>query len=211
MSKGQTTVKPLYYERQSLFGSQNALSLMNKPITERRGSLDMLFSRRLSTGFGNSNFNTFYNPTHEVANEMGKGFFSSSEIKKKRKPSNMVAFGGQINDFEEHHLAQQRRLSLMSTFSDFDEYMGLDQNPTRRSQTRVGEIRLNPNLSAETVRKNLEAFAFAMEKSRKSQQDIHDWDRKMGLKRSHSKTMRMTMRSRKKLKAMLKKDINTLC
>lgn len=50
-----------------------------------------------------------------------------------------------------------------------------------------------------------EAFAAAMAQSHKSQQALHDWDKKMGLKRSHSKTMRLSMRSRKKLKGMLKK------
>ena len=48
-------------------------------------------------------------------------------------------------------------------------------------------------------------FVVAMDKSVSSQQDIHDWDRKMGLKRSHSKTMRLSMRSRKKLTALLMK------
>jgi hypothetical protein len=51
------------------------------------------------------------------------------------------------------------------------------------------------------------AFTTSMEKSAKSQQDIHDWDRKMGLKRSHSKTMRQSSRSRKKLRAILKKEM----
>jgi len=43
-------------------------------------------------------------------------------------------------------------------------------------------------------------FALAMEKSAKSQQDIHKWDRMMGLKRSHSKTMRLSRKSRSELK-----------
>jgi len=53
-------------------------------------------------------------------------------------------------------------------------------------------------------------FSTAMEKSQKSQQDIHDWDRKMGLKRSHSKTMRLSSRSRKQLRAILKAEINSM-
>lgn len=57
------------------------------------------------------------------------------------------------------------------------------------------------------TKKKLMSLSTAMEKSQQSQQDIHDWDRKMGLKRSHSKTMRLSMRSRKKLRAMLKKQI----
>jgi len=39
----------------------------------------------------------------------------------------------------------------------------------------------------------------SMEKSKASQIAIHDWDRKMGLRRSHSQTMRNSSRSRKKL------------
>jgi hypothetical protein len=54
------------------------------------------------------------------------------------------------------------------------------------------------------------AFTTSMENSAKSQQDIHDWDRKMGLKRSHSKTMRQSSRSRKKLRAILKKEMSAM-
>jgi hypothetical protein len=53
----------------------------------------------------------------------------------------------------------------------------------------------------------MENFNKSMEHSQKSQQDIHDWDRKMGLKRSHSKTMRLSSRSRKKLRSIVKKEI----
>ena len=63
-----------------------------------------------------------------------------------------------------------------------------------------------PGLSASKMNQVMEAFCEAMAQSHKSQQAIHDWDRKMGLKRSHSKTMRQTMRSRKKIKSMLKKS-----
>lgn len=63
-----------------------------------------------------------------------------------------------------------------------------------------------PGLSASKMNQVMEAFCETMALSHKSQQAIHDWDRKMGLKRSHSKTMRQTMRSRKKLKSMLKKS-----
>lgn len=62
----------------------------------------------------------------------------------------------------------------------------------------------------EQVKEQLESFQSAMGHSLKSQQQIHDWDRKMGLKRSHSKTMRLSMRSRKRLSEILKKDIRRL-
>jgi hypothetical protein len=50
----------------------------------------------------------------------------------------------------------------------------------------------------------------AMAETQKTQQSIHDWDRKMGLKRSHSKTMRLSQRSRKKLRQQIKKDITSI-
>ena len=70
--------------------------------------------------------------------------------------------------------------------------------------------RYAPILDPIVTREMMVSLADVMEKSQKSQQDIHDWDKKMGLKRSHSKTMRLSMRSRKKLRAMLKKKINKL-
>ena len=42
-----------------------------------------------------------------------------------------------------------------------------------------------------------------MKLSRESQQALHDWDKSMGLRKSHSKTMRASSRSRKKLQEML--------
>jgi len=65
-------------------------------------------------------------------------------------------------------------------------------------------------IDADKLKESIEKFTKAMELSQKSQQAIHDWDRKMGLKRSHSKTMRQSSRSRKKLKTSLKKDMNSL-
>ena len=47
-----------------------------------------------------------------------------------------------------------------------------------------------------------DALGSSMKASQDSQQSIHDWDRKMGLRRSHSKTMRASSRSRKKLQEM---------
>jgi hypothetical protein len=56
------------------------------------------------------------------------------------------------------------------------------------------------------VKEAIDSFTDSMTKSMRSQQAIHDWDRKMGLKRSHSKTMRLSMRSRKRVKLLLKKE-----
>jgi len=53
------------------------------------------------------------------------------------------------------------------------------------------------------VDRKVKTLSEALEKTSKSQQEIQKWDRKMGLKRSHSKTMTMSMQSRKKLKKAL--------
>jgi hypothetical protein len=72
------------------------------------------------------------------------------------------------------------------------------------------KIQFDPSIDLPTLKVKIEQFAYAMDQSSKSQQDIHDWDRKMGLKRSHSKTMRLSMRSRKKLRAVMKKEMITI-
>jgi hypothetical protein len=121
-----------------------------------------------------------------------------------------------------------RRLSLLSSMSgavaagdeDFDsDFDNLETNPFKggpksemmtTSTTVPSPIQIDPNIPTSKVHENLAKFVNSMDDSTKSQQGIHDWDRKMGLKRSHSKTMRLTMRSRKRLRQLLKKDINSL-
>lgn len=53
----------------------------------------------------------------------------------------------------------------------------------------------------------LVALDQAMARSQESQLAIHNWDKQMGLKRSHSKTMRLSSRSRKKIRSFLKREI----
>merc|ERR1712232_953732 len=60
---------------------------------------------------------------------------------------------------------------------------------------------------AKKIRIQIESFDAAMRQSFKTQQRIHRWDRKMGLRRSHSKTMRLSMKSRKRLHKLLQRDI----
>jgi len=50
-----------------------------------------------------------------------------------------------------------------------------------------------------TAYRKIFSLGQAMKSSEKSQTTIHEWDKKMGLRRSHSKTMRNSMRSRKLL------------
>ena len=63
-----------------------------------------------------------------------------------------------------------------------------------------------PALSKE----NIDSFQKSMDSSVKSQQEIQVWDKKMGLKRSHSATMTKTTRSRKNLRRLLEKHMVAL-
>lgn len=101
--------------------------------------------------------------------------------------------------------------SVMSDV-DGDDDGGGDDDDDNMALMRFGPILEceHPGLVASEIKEVMEAFAESMVQSQMSQQSIHDWDKKMGLKRSHSKTMRLSMRSRKKLKAMVKKGINAI-
>lgn len=107
---------------------------------------------------------------------------------------------------------KQRRLSFQSmenfeTCTDLlDDDLLLNFIPEPSDVANSQPAKCDPK----EAKKLMEALSSAMEKSQKSQQDIHDWDREMGLKRSHSKTMRLSTRSRKRLRAMLKKQVNAL-
>lgn len=114
---------------------------------------------------------------------------------------------GTSTDFE---LEYSNTTSPTGAEDDAEPYPILQTAAMPASPRRRTLIRMNPSLPSSVVRENLANFVEAMDYSIRSQQDIHAWDRKMGLKRSHSKTMRLTMRSRKKLRQFLKKDINVL-
>lgn len=86
-----------------------------------------------------------------------------------------------------------------------------DQKPAaaqrrRKSTTEANDKESSTESSEPFIDvKELRKFADVLEKSVRSQQEIQKWDRKMGLKRSHSKTMTMSMQSRKKLKNLITK------
>lgn len=202
-------------KRGSIVGSSDPLSLMNTSIsTHGSSSFDMLFSRRLSLTLGGDFFGfppcdpmyTFGDEEKSKDLEMGAGM--------KRRRSSLDLFGSMASE-DPYYRLTNRRFSMLSTLSGYSGLSdGMDQDfqceSTETAPISLAGVRLDPNIPPEKVKENLSAFAVSMDRSTKSQQDIHAWDRKMGLKRSHSKTMRMTMRSRKKLRSLLKKDINSL-
>ena len=206
---------PFADRRGSLIGG-DPHSLMNLPISERRTSIDLIFSKRLSIGMGYDGFmlppmfpeleKTELDET-SVKGDMDYGDVLLRKAKRRRSSLGLSFF---LDDPK-----QARRFSMLS-FSkpldgnegdDIDDVSTFEQPPVEPPTKR---IRLDPNVDIATLKTKLEACADAMEKSAQSQQDIHDWDRKMGLKKSHSKTMRLSSRSRKKLRSMFKKQINQL-
>mmetsp|Transcript_9856 Transcript_9856/g.15159 ORF Transcript_9856/g.15159 Transcript_9856/m.15159 type:complete len:262 (-) Transcript_9856:82-867(-) len=62
----------------------------------------------------------------------------------------------------------------------------------------------------EEFRQNLWSLRNATKCSQKSQKQIHSWDRKMGLRANHSTTMRKSSRSRRKIMAMVNKELHFL-
>jgi hypothetical protein len=216
------------------------LSLMNRPIIERRGSLDMMFSRRLSVGVGNDNFMyvdapsadhkihpEYYASTYSKAEHTQQEFDDTGASKKmKRRRSSMGLLHSML--FPEQDAKQSRRFSLtilpggmmdddQDRFADpdlqtFEKRPSCEHSKPQSSYSPNKRVRMIEPAVADPViiKSTMVGFAAAMEKSLKSQQDIHDWDRKMGLKRSHSKTMRQSSRSRKKLRSVVKKDIQVM-
>jgi len=236
----------------------------NHSISERRTSLDMVMSKRLSIGFGCDPFSfSFTDAKSELVPSSWKDedidFFSLDkrskeddfgfeDIKrrKKRRMSSLgflspmffeenlkpgrrdsITFGPDVNDpLVNENLAAEVSVENVSqgpkevTSKGTEEREERDQNDEddddEDDDASTGSISVEPidfaqpRLDPVKFRETMEAFHNSMEMSQNSQQAIHDWDRKMGLKRSHSKTMRLSTRSRKKLRAITKKEISLM-
>lgn len=194
----------------SLTEISDPLYLMNEPIIERRFSQDDLLhtakSRRISGGF--DILSAYGTPS---SND-----FADDKKKKKRPkitPKKRFQVGASTlgrKSAERHNglcgiIANALVFDVDSTTARTPSNSDLRYtknsvftNAPKEGCKRVQQ--LDPNIDLATLRGEFENFVIAMEKSIKSQQDIHDWDRMMGLKRSHSKTMRLSMRSRNKLR-----------
>ena len=242
----------------------------NHSIAERRSSLDMVMSKRLSIGFGCDPFSfSLTDAKSELVLSSWKDedmdlFLGDKRSKedafgfdetKRRKKRRMSSLGFLSPMFFEENLKPSRRDSI--TFGpDENDPVGsedkVDEDPLEAKSigpkeaskgmkegeekdkqddddddddddedededaASTGSISVDPieftqpRLDPLKFRETMEAFHNSMEMTQNSQQAIHDWDRKMGLKRSHSKTMRLSTRSRKKLKAIMKKELNNM-
>ena len=151
---------------------------------------------------------------------LGDNDVSGGKHRKKRRISNL---GCLTSSFFEDYAKAARRGSMASASSFAASNRGSskcdsDDDDSVLSQMSDGvvfdlvnasrfQIHSRSNLTEINLKEKMEMFFDAMSMSQKSQHAIHDWDKKMGLKRSHSKTMRLSMRSRKKLKTLIKKDM----
>lgn len=211
--------------------------LTNRSIGEtrfadhRRPSMDMLLSKRFSLGFG-MGFDSYSLPAFHMDPEPDSEHSGDKKHKVEEmldrstsgKKRRMSSLGFVSPSFFEDHLQLDRRGSLVLGFDpkaekvtevvvDGDADSDDDDDDDKEEDDEASlepldfkQSKVDPDL----VKTVMEAFNKAMEKSQISQQSIHDWDRKMGLKRSHSKTMRLSSRSRKKLRSVLKKEINAI-
>jgi hypothetical protein len=209
--------RPLIEKRGSILGSDPTL-LLNQPIQERRGSLDMILSKRLSLGMGNDGYmppsmftETDISFQGSASNKEGKAEvdFGDAMFRKMKRRRSSMGLSWFLDDPK-----QLRRLSTASmmslpkpTYTDEAKYGPQDAQEAEPLSKR---FQLDPNFDLATLKDAMQTCTDAMAKSAQSQQDIHDWDRKMGLKKSHSKTMRLSSRSRKKLRAAFKKEISVI-
>ena len=202
------------------------LSLMNQPIIERHPSRDELLQRarnqrKISVGFGNDklSLSTFTAlSSTDIIDKMRNeecikgrhqkyvGVDASTSCRSAERRNILNGLPANVLFFDEDSAIANapRRFHFTSNLSN-KKQIG-DDTMRKESKERYKKIKqLDPNIDLSTLEGEFENFALAMDKSIKSQQDIHDWDRMMGLKRSHSKTMRLSMRSRKKLRNVINK------
>ena len=139
------------------------------------------------------------------------GFLSSSffddHLQPGRRESLTLIFGSKVEPpvIAEPEIEEEPEVVVVDGDADSDDEPDVtgSESESAFDSKDVDKPKIDPG----KVKRVMMAFNKAMEFSQKSQQSIHDWDRKMGLKRSHSKTMRLSARSRKKLRSILKKEI----
>jgi hypothetical protein len=91
--------------------------------------------------------------------------------------------------------------------SDDEDYGVIMEDVYSDDEQIVENNQFSTLMDPEKAKETLTKLNEAMGQSQGSQQQIHDWDKKMGLKRSHSKTMRLSSRSRKQLRLLTQNDI----
>ena len=161
--------------RGSIIGGLDPMSMMNRPIIERRGSMEFLLTaRRLSLGmdgeFSGISVPPSFFSEHDDLNQKSHWDVASVASKTtKRRRSSLGLLGSILLDDQQ----QSRRLSLMSNFSktydnDVDKIVVREEifGAEKFLPSNTG-IRRN---SSHQLKVQMEAFASAMSASAKSQQ-----------------------------------------
>jgi hypothetical protein len=199
---------------------------------ERFRTDNVLLPRRLSVGIGNDSFilpdaqfdsdqytNSFFDASGVGGNKK-RSIDLSDHLNSKRRRTTL-SFLDYI--FEKNEESKQQspqkpaklpKQRIEYDDSDDDDYGVIVEDISSDDDSDYGrnyaEDDSRPKVKLIEVKEKMASFDGAMGSSQDSQQAIHDWDRKMGLKRSHSKTMRLSSRSRKQLREIMKQDIKEL-
>jgi hypothetical protein len=203
-------------KRTSVLGSYGVIEPidLSQQSYGRRSSLDLLFSKRFGMDVDSSPSSNGESDGDSSEDEptISKDDLDDSIEKALKKSLKRRRDSPELTDL---------LLSEESSLSNFDQPLdsqyqnhGMVMRPMQpqppAKRVKVQSFYRSLDVPLEQIKSTMEGFQSAMEKSAKSQQDIHDWDKKMGLKRSHSKRMRESSRSRKKLRALTKKEFNLL-
>lgn len=107
-----------------------------------------------------------------------------------------VSVGSVFSDVSTMHPSRRSSLDTLNNFNTIRPDLE-NVNKMASSMGMNGNVENIANYAINMD--SIKALYLSMEKSKASQTAIHDWDKKMGLRRSHSQTMRNSSRSRKKL------------
>eukprot|EP00545_Synedropsis_sp_CCMP1620_P003545 CAMPEP_0119009664 /NCGR_PEP_ID=MMETSP1176-20130426/4519_1 /TAXON_ID=265551 /ORGANISM="Synedropsis recta cf, Strain CCMP1620" /LENGTH=259 /DNA_ID=CAMNT_0006962219 /DNA_START=254 /DNA_END=1033 /DNA_ORIENTATION=- len=190
---------------------------------------NVLLSRRLSVGIGNDCFilpdaqfdsDQYTESFYDAADGDGKKRFSKdgedpSNSKRRRTTLSFLDYIFDKNEESKQApplIMKPEKRRIVYDDSDDDDYGVIveDVSDDDEDYNEDDENEIKPIIDLKEAKEKMVSFDAAMGKTQKSQQSIHDWDRKMGLKRSHSKTMRLSSRSRKQLREIMRKDIEEL-
>jgi len=82
----------------------------------------------------------------------------------------------------------------------------VSRNPSSQSQSSATSSSDDDNDDGVLTPPTVQGLSVALQKSIDTMKSIQDWDKKMGLKRSHSKTMRQSAQTRERLLAFFNKE-----
>jgi len=170
--------------------------------------------RRLSQSFQDL-FSLHSNEDNETGKQTEQNMAQSREVEKNRNSieNKNISLEGSHSSACEAVSAKESNPTTdvegdTGTISfGFSEYNpDLDKSYPDRTNSGASEGTSESWVESEESRLVISSFLEAMKKTQDSQQQIYNWDRKMGLKKSHSKTMRNSRKSRAKIKEFLESD-----